>query len=742
MGAAMSTNSEELYEQACLALAATLVIKSEESAVGRNNWVRDYLSYDASEDDPETWLYYMELAGEYHFTHAPMYVVSTDNRETILFSKENLELHRGTKKEYAYGTRSYKELLIQYPDQEGLILGILNPVDKNLAIHAPNWTIIGWDPGYVEANEYTLIRDLQTFVDGYRSRWVNPKYNRTDDLCPAWDVGRLALLLIPAITVLRKARCKTNEAHPYHVGQYLMSNGYLDEYTDYTSHEQAMWLYRNILHLKNNPGTQDNFEWLYENLLTPRHIPLGEFTMRHNLSTQPEDDYPTLSFRRTPLNLGYNIDPVDTYTLERLMAKEIPLAQDNGLEYADAVVSTREALENSLSNVVQTKALESSMFDLTGATPWSLEDILLNEWLHLSTAGIYKATIVITDPRTSERIPLDVKDAFTLMLYCQFGSIGLPLEYIEPVAAQRVQRVPAQTLKGLRDITLTKYISDDELKFLLGTNPLLTQSDKIISIDAFLDLGMDIFQAAQTQRAILGTCEHHFKRGLMHGAVTSLYADVACNLVPERMLYSKWLADNNLKFEDFSQSELSLLELDIIRQATGLSLSTAKSIKDVQKALVRLLGQLSSYSVQFLTSINEESIKVFDWPMIRIGDTFITAKGRATFVDTAVRVKTARGRQKVIQRHPVTGCGVDQTIRASIREQIRLDIPVKPGLPQRGAPMRWIVRMESAPVYIRSTTPEPVALDSVNKNPISDFSYLSAGELATMRDIYNSTSES
>lgn len=742
MGVTMSTNSFELYEQACLALASTLIIKSEESASGLNRYVLDYTRYDASEDDPKTWLYYKELAGEYHETHEPMYVISSDTRETILFSKETLELHLATRKEYAYGTRYYKELLIRYPTQEALILGILNPVDKDKAIAAKNFQIIGWDPSFIEGHEHSLIYSLQAFIDGFKSRWINSRYNLTDELCPAWDVGRLGLMIIPAIFVLRKGKCKTNEAHSYHARQYLLSNGYLDSYLDFTTHEQMMWLYRNILHLKNNPGTQDNFEWLYENILTPRHIPLGEFTMRHNLSEQPDADYPTLMFKRSPLNLGYNIDPIDTFTLEALMSKEIPLAQDNAIEYADAVVSTREAMENSLSNVVQTKAVESSMFDTSGATPWTLEDIMLNEWLHLSTIGVYRATIVITDPRTSERIPLGVKDAFTLMLYCQFAAIGLPLEYVEPVAALRVQRIPAQTLAGLKDITVSKYISDDELKFLLATRPILTQYDQLISIDSFVGLTNAIYAGAQTQRGLISMCEHHFRRGLMHGAVCSLYADVACELADERVLYSQWLKDRNLNFGDFTQTELGNLQIDIIRQATGVSLNTEKSIRDVQKALIKLMEQLSSYSIQFLTSINQSTIKVMDWPAIRIGDTFRKVFTNVTLADTSSRIIKGHTRQKVRQLFDFGCCGVSQKILGSVKESVRIEIPVKPQLPKVGSPVVWHVRMDSAPVYMRSTTPDPVTLDSVNQNPqLVDFSYLKPEELATMRDLYNTTGD-
>lgn len=739
----MSNNSYELFIQSCIALASTLVIKSEESAEGLNKFVAErYGEVMVNGTAPEDWLYYKELAGEYHFSHERMYVVSMDTMERIEFNKENLELHRATRREYAYGTRYYKELLAAYPDQEGLILGILNPVDKAKAIAAYNWEIVGWDPTFVESNEYSLIQKIQFFIDGYRGRWINAAYNHTDELNPAWDFGRMALMIGPLIITLRNEATKTREVHTYHIRQYLQSNGFLDAYIDFLTKEQQLWLYRNIQYLKHNPGHQESFEWLIDNVLTNRTIPLAEFTMRHNLSGQPEDDYPTLKFRRSPLNLGYNIDPVNEIPLETIMSKEIPLARDNGDFYADSVVETQSLFVNSLSNVVLTKAVESSMFDLTGATLWALEDILLNEWLHLATAGVYKAVISITNPRTSERIPLSVKDAFTLMLYCHWGSIGNPLEYVEDVAALRVQRIPGQTLKGLKSITVAKYISEDELKQLLALQPILLKSDEIISTEAFYNTCVDIFDAAQIQRKMIAFCEHQFRRGLMHGAVSSMYCDVACKLSDTRELYGKWLTDRNIKIGDFTQNELGLLMVDILRVATGLSLNTTKSMKDVQRALVRLMGQLSSYSIQFLTSINDESIKVFDWPMIRIGDNFTKVRGDFDFIDVPVGLKDVSGRSSQKAFFDFGNCGVFADFEAKVREYARLEIPVKVELPTaaEGLPAVWHYRMNSAPVYIRHDSPTPESLEGATKNPnMLDFSYLSQAEWSNMRDIYNQT---
>lgn len=740
----MSNNYYELYEQKCIELAATIVIKSDESVTGLNKFVTDWHGQGAvSELEPETWLYYMTLAGEYHFTHKEMRVVSMDTLEEITFSKENLEIHRATRREYAYGTRYYNELLAQYPDQEQLILGILHPVDKATAIAAADGQILGWNDTLVESNEYSLIKRLQQFIDGYKIRWANKAFTMTDELYSAYNHGIMYANLIPAIINARLAACKTNEAHSYHIKQYLASHGYLDSYIDFLDKKQQLWLYRNVEYIKHNPGHQETFEWLIENVLTAKTIPLAEFTMRHNLSDQPEQDYPTLAFRRAPLNLGYNVDPVDTISLTDILEKEAPTARDNVRYMSTTRVAAKMMMENSLSNVLLTKAVESSMIDRTGATPWALEDILLSEWLHLSSQGIYTAVIGITNPRTSERMPMTVADAYAVMIYCLFGSIGLPLQYVEPVIALRAQRIPGQTVAGMASIVNGKYVTTDMLQQVLEYQPTIVKSDSIISTEAFYNLAQDIYTSAQVQRNLIALQEHQYTRGQLHGAVSSIYADVACAFEGDGQLYATWLTDRNIKITDFTENELGLLMIDVLKEATGLALNTTKSIKDVQAALMRLMAELSSYSIQFLSTINNSSIKVFDWPMIRLGDHLSHVDGEAAFPMPIGHMHTeSKSRDSVPYDLGIEGPQL--AFHELTRHNASLSIKVEPSIPGpgEGAPIVWHYRLNSAPIYCSRPEPFTETLEGVTKQPnMLDFSYLTAAEYATMRDVYNTTGE-
>ena len=127
-----NSNFIQAYYRSNIDLISSMIFKSNYAPEAINKQLlRDNPSYEIQKEDPTTWKYYMNLAGEYHPLDEEMYVTSLDTREVILFSKENLIRHTATKEAYQMGSRDYLTLLKQYPLQEGLIRGILILVIKN-----------------------------------------------------------------------------------------------------------------------------------------------------------------------------------------------------------------------------------------------------------------------------------------------------------------------------------------------------------------------------------------------------------------------------------------------------------------------------------------------------------------------------------------------------------------------------------------------------------------------------------
>lgn len=623
----MSSNNYQIYINQTLQLAETIVIKSSFAAAALNEWVEQSSGYfNPVDPDPKTWKYYLNLAGEYHTRDQVMTVVSMDTLEEILFTKDNLKIHTATARAYQYGTRAYTELVAKYPDQEQLILGILYPTDIDKAIAAKDGEILNYPPGLVEENEYTLIARLQKWIDHYKQRWYIPGFHYTDELYSATMLGKMHLLLVQAILTERTAACNTNEAHSFHIRQYLGSHGYLDEYMDTLTKKQALHFYRNIAYYERHAGRNSTFDALTKHIMTERSIPLAEYTMKHDVSDQTETLYPEVVFKKRQLNMGIVLPADNQTSIEQMLVKEEPLAPGNiegdPTARTETVMAMRTLMENSPSNVVATKALESSMVDESNSSPWTLGEILFNHWLWLSSQNLYVAYININNPKTDEKIPLTAKEAFVLSMYAYAKSIGQTLNKVPLAYASRVQRLPtvddpyAPSVDDIYSVVDHTLVSRDTAELALSLQPSVQE---MVSIDAFYGLGVQIDDAVQMQRRLIALQEHHEARGMVYGMVERIYQDVVIELEPQGTTYDGWLSERNIDLSSFNQSDFGLLYNDIVGQATGETLHPTQSIKELQRSMVAMFTQLSSYGIQVITEINDESIRKTDWPGVRLG---------------------------------------------------------------------------------------------------------------------------
>jgi hypothetical protein len=616
----VSSNNYQIYINQTLQLVETIVIKSSSTARTLNEWVAGAMAsggYFASIDpDPTTWKYYLNLAGEYHSIDEVMTVVSMDTLEEIVFNKANMVIHRATARAYQYGTKQYTDLVARFPTQEQLILGILYPTDIDKAVNAKDGEILSYPPGLVEENEYSLISNLQKWIYHYKQRWHVPGFEYTDELYGATMLGIMYLLLVQAVLTFRLSVCNTNEAHSFHIREYLAGHGFLDKYFDSMTKKQALYFYRNIAYIERHAGKNVTLDTLIEHIMTERQIPLGEYSMKHDVSEQTETLYPEVIFRKRQLNLGIILPDDNRVTVPEMLEKEKSLAIGNTTDVEDVSVNIKELMENSPSNVVATKVLESSMIDETNSSPWILSEVLFNHWLLLSSQGIYTAYVNINNPKTGERIPLTAKEAFVFALYVFAKTVGETLVTVPLAYASRVQRIPAASVDDIYSIVDHKLIGRETAVAALAEQPKIRS---LISIDAFYNLGSEINDAMQMQRRLIANQEHHEGRAMVQQMITRIYSDQIIELEPAGTAYDTWLSSRNIEVSSFSRAEFVLLYNDIVSQATGASLHPMQSMAFLQKNMVNMLTQLSSYGIQVIAEINDSTIRKTDWPGARLG---------------------------------------------------------------------------------------------------------------------------
>lgn len=566
--------------------------------------------------EPETWKYYLNLAGRPHFTDVYMNVISLDTLETIEFTPENLKVHTATALAYQFGTRYFYSLLRKYPEQEAYIMGILNPVDIYDAISSENGTVLAYDKNLVEKQELSLVEDLETYIKGYFSRWNVPGYQTTD---PYYAVGLHYVLAVHSynrLLNLRQTRCHTNEAHSFHIREYLASHGGLDKYIPYLTLYQQLYLYRNIRYLEHHNGSVEQFKELTQNLLTIRNIPLAEYSVSQ-VSEFNDEKYIEVLAKKKSLGTSNNATIKEYFQVGHVQEKIRPTVYGNPV-YLDAKASSEEnSFKVSNSSVVQTKSLESTMIDYTEAVPDPLLDILIRQWAHMSHNDLYPVLIYFTDPVTGEYRNLSSRDTFIYFNYLTLGTVGVRVDTIPKYTNVKFRRHPKPDIsellklvpKGMEDL---KEVAYD----IVRSQPKLVPQR---SVSAFFDLCKKLYNESRRHWYLVSSTHDMERAAIIRQMVLKLYGYEWIDL-SEGGSMEEWLKDR--KLPDYAPG--SMVAKDVIallfKSATGYDVQATGQLQYIQKNLLQLFGQLSSYSIQFLGEVNENAIIPLNWSAIRLGN--------------------------------------------------------------------------------------------------------------------------
>lgn len=622
----MSQNYYKLYIDSVFELANTIVIKSEYSASTINDWLMFTYGQDAVDPyDKTTWKYYLNLAGRYHPRDEVIYVTSLDNLERITFDRNTLEDHPATLEAYRFGSRYYTELNTLHPDMEQFILGCLYPVDFAYAIEAKDGSVLSYPKHLVEENEESLIPNIERWINEFNIRWNNTQFNVTDSLYAAAFMGLLYLNMVPVIINLRLQACKTREAHSYHIRQYLASHGFLDTYIDYLNLKQRLFLYRNIRYIQRNNGKRETFAWLVEKLLTERKIPLAEHTMKHNVEDIATQLYPEIGFRRKNINSIYSPNALTrpVITLDEMLSKEENLAVGNRTYTLDSIDRIESSFKNSLSSVVATKVLESSMVDFTDSDIYSLTDIRLSNWLLSASLEKYDAIISFKEPITSVDKTLTAFDAYIYWFYCYCKSLDIHLVEIPELLVYKAAQPDVVPRTELEELVDQAFVTPNQIDEILATHSPISN---MVSVSSFTSFVNNAYTNYRKQLRIISNEEGVYARGLVQNMANSLYKNIRLDTQAlllqfngeEITTFEDWLSKKGLGSADYTKAQYKDLYLEIYKNATGAEYNTVKEIGELQRALLRLLSELSSYSIQIISDINETNIRKLGWGSIRV----------------------------------------------------------------------------------------------------------------------------
>ncbi len=612
----MSTTDYRRYLEETLTLTKSLVIKNLASALEINKYLEAH-GHQISTDQ-STWKYFLNLSGIVHFLDVPMYVSSFDTKETIEFTVSNLKLHPVTKRYYQPHTEYYKTLVEKHPEQELLIRGILNPTPLDEAINAEDYKILRWSTGLIEVQETNVIAKLQDRINNYATRWNNPAYIVSDDLYLASHLGIMYYNIPAWLMGIRLENTKTNTVHSFHIREYLKSHGRLDKHYSYLTISQALFLYRNILYIERNAGKQNTFDWLVDKIMTERGMGLAEFNLKNASDEMLLTGKKEPIFVRAPLNRYHTPRSVEEFTLEDVLYKERNIAKSNTDVMAETIETKTYSILNAKRDAFKTKILESSILDFSGSGVVILTKELLNYWLYWAAIGKYTAVFKFINPKTNKELRVNAKDAFLLFIYCYNMANGLKIDNIPKLTANMVRRNAFNlTEEEIRSKIPDKYITPEVLE--AATNAV-TDNSEVPYNYTFAYKVKQLHEDFYKYREIYSLQEHQMGRGAVEGIMNNLYITSDFDISGGQATFDEWLNVKGIDLAGLAEFEFSYFYEEIVKQVTGVTFINDISVAGIQKAMLEIMSQLSSYNVQYTRETNPEPILVWDWLAVRTGD--------------------------------------------------------------------------------------------------------------------------
>lgn len=610
-------NFIQLYLEANTSLVKSLTIKLDYAAFAINRKLRREGLIDETPRDPRESKYYMNVTGEYHHTDRPMFVTSLDTRDTILFSKPNLKRHTATAEAYQLGKRHSYMLIREFPEQEALIKGVLYPAEMEHAISAPNGSILSYDPMLVEEHEKTLIIELDAYARRVTKRWYLSAYAITDPYSPVIFMATLGQMLVTELLRLREDRCKTDEVHSFHLREYFASHNELDRFLKFLTREQKLYIYRNIKYIQRNVGNNFMFKELVTEILDKRDIPLTDCSVRQ-LQNETTDGYPVVTVRKSPITKTVSVGGTNHITLNEFYEKEAGTAPGNPRKFELSQDKITHMLSTTNTSALQTKDLESTVEDLSESVPDPLPEVMMRQWVSLTHQGLYDVYVNFMDPETLEEVSLLSWDAVIYVHYLTLKSKGYEFDTIPPLVVAKYRKHPRPRVEELLKLIIDqpRYAWMAEIAHsLVSAQPTFVQ---LYSVKEFYDLVHQVYLEHLRHWFLMADVGHPFARAIVEQMIGQLFAVTSFDFSRGEKV-EVWRKRLKLPEFKYTAKEVEKLTEEIFAKATGYKTDPTKSIRHIQKALLDMTLELSSYSIQVISESNDSMVYLTGMPDLRTG---------------------------------------------------------------------------------------------------------------------------
>lgn len=170
---------------------------------------------------------------------------------------------------------------------------------------------------------------------------------------------------------------------------------------------------------------------------------------------------------------------------------------------------------------------------------------------------------------------------------------------------------------SVKKVIDSKYVKDQQIQKILDDTP---QIGSIISTEAFYELCREIFDNANNQNDMIINKQDFRRRGMLKNAVARTYADEVVALTPANQTYKDWFGLKNIDVSNYTVDDFKALNENIIGEATGSALYGKISVSEIQNSMLKILTQLSSYSIQLVGEVIGSNTLLYEIPKVRLSD--------------------------------------------------------------------------------------------------------------------------
>jgi hypothetical protein len=601
------------YINDTLALSNSLVIKLLDIGIQINKDL--YVKYGISTpSDKRMWKYFLNLSGLPHETNSVVKIHVIEINEEHILTKELLETYTDTKAELLKFGQYYSELLLTYPNDEQFIKGTLLPVDIDIAIEAVDGTVLNYGSTYIEKQELSLLRGIETHTISYLARWHVREYTLTDELYLAGMLATLYASIPNYILNNRLEKVYTNEAHTFHVEHFFRSHLDIWEDLSVVNEKTIWWLYNNLRYLIKHVGKNHTLQSIVENIFSANGVGIGRLA----LSTEdPEIVYDlnnigTSLYKRGEtvvlsegLNSQYILDDnsiqdtktVITNQLANLSTLETDILKNRADTYSDIF---RDDI-NRVDNITQ----QSKIFDINTIKLFSiygidLMQVLLENWMEQSYNGTYDRNQYFIDPSTKLQYTLTPKQGILYLLKVLLETIG---EGDRPLHSFNCFYLLNNDVT--RDELNTCLLSRTDMEFMIDKImthiPTKTNIVTPKEFTKYMDKVVTLYKSMWLLDSNTENLSHSADMRILSDRINKrIRIDISDNGTPTTI--DQLLANEGIVLNISENYDKHETIAELIKLFTGVEIDSYEDITKYVEKFMNIFNKLTSYTTQILTS--------------------------------------------------------------------------------------------------------------------------------------------